>query len=114
MERWRRRRETPERGAGAVGLRWEAGRVPWRRPRRHEELPEPEQATPADGAEREGVELRLTVSPEAARRLEAGVPCREIRIEHLGDNRIALLLWASDREQWVRQVVARAAQAPWN
>jgi hypothetical protein len=61
------------------------------------------------------VELRLRVTPEMFSSLEAGVPCREVRVERVGDgDQIALLLRASDREQWLMQVVARAQRAAWN
>ena len=46
--------------------------------------------------------------------LEAGVPCREVRVERVGDGQIALLLRASDREQWLMHVVAHARRAAWN
>jgi hypothetical protein len=47
--------------------------------------------------------------------LEAGVPCREVRVERIGDgDQIALLLRASDREQWLMNVVAHARRAAWN
>jgi hypothetical protein len=60
------------------------------------------------------VELRLRVTPEMASSLEAGVPCREVRVERVGDGQIALLLRASDREQWLMHVVAHAHRAAWN
>ena len=60
------------------------------------------------------VELRLRVTPEMATSLEAGVPCREVRVERIGDDQIALLLRASDREQWLMHVVATARRAAWN
>jgi hypothetical protein len=60
------------------------------------------------------VELRLRVTPEMASSLEAGVPCREVRVERMADGQIALLLQASDREQWLMHVVAHARRAAWN
>jgi hypothetical protein len=60
------------------------------------------------------VELRLRLSPEMASSLEAGVPCREVQIERVGHDQIALLLHASEREQWLMNVVAHARRAAWN
>jgi hypothetical protein len=61
------------------------------------------------------VELRLRVTPEMFSSLEAGVPCREVRVERVGEgDQIALLLRASDREQWLMNVVAHARRAAWN
>ena len=67
-----------------------------------------------DHADPDAVELRLRVTPEMARSLEAGVPCREVRVERIGGGQIALLLRASDREQWLMHVVAHARRAAWN
>jgi hypothetical protein len=62
----------------------------------------------------EVVELSLRITRQMADDLEAGVPCREVRMERVGDDQIALLLWASDREQWLRNVLAQAERAPLN
>ena len=87
--------------------------MPWLKRRRPAPALEVEAfARPADPFEI--VELKLRVSRETAARLEAGVSCREVRIERLGDDRIALLLWASNREQWLLQVAARAERAAHN
>ena len=51
---------------------------------------------------------------QMAARLEAGVPCREVRIERMGDDHVALLLSASNREQWLMHVLAHARQASQN
>lgn len=69
---------------------------------------------PTTEAPDELVELRLQVPRRAAAALEAGVACREARIEPLGDGRVALLLLASDREQWLMSVMARAEHGALN
>jgi hypothetical protein len=60
------------------------------------------------------VELRLRVDRHVAASLEAGVPCREVRIERIGGDQVALLLSASNREQWLMHVVAHAERAAQN
>ncbi len=75
--------------------------------------PKPRRGRRAD-ADADTVELRLRVTPEMATSLEAGIPCREVRVERIGDDQIALLVRASDREQWLMHVVAHARRAAWN
>lgn len=60
------------------------------------------------------VELRLNLTPEMAAALEAGVPCRAVRVQRVEGDRIALLVWASDREQWLMHLVAHAERAALN
>jgi hypothetical protein len=62
----------------------------------------------------EVVELRLRLTRQMVAGLEAGVPCREVRIEQVGDDRVSLLLSASNREQWLMHVLAHAERAPRN
>lgn len=68
----------------------------------------------ADDVPSDVVELRLRVTRQMAAGLEAGVPCREVRIERTGDDRVALVLSAGNREQWLMHVLASAERAPWN
>jgi hypothetical protein len=68
----------------------------------------------SDPSSREVVELSLRITRQMAADLEAGVPCREVRMERVGHDQIALLLWASDREQWLMNVLAHAERAPLN
>ena len=88
--------------------------MPWLRRRRHAPEPETEAAGSPDGLSTNPVELRLRVTRQMATRLEAGVPCREVRIERVGDDYIALLLSASNREQWLMHILAHARQASQN
>ena len=88
--------------------------MPWLNRRRPAAEPDVEAAAGTGDLSSDVVELTLCVSRETAARLEAGVSCREVRIERLGDDRIALLLWASNREQWLLQVAARAERAAHN
>jgi hypothetical protein len=60
------------------------------------------------------VELKLRLTPEMASSLEAGVPCREVQIERIGHDQIALLVHASEREQWLMNVIAHARRAAFN
>jgi hypothetical protein len=88
--------------------------VPWLRRRRHAPDPAAEGAGARDGLSSDPVELRLRMTRQMAARLEAGVPCREVRIERMGDDHVALLLSASNREQWLMHVLAHARQASQN
>ena len=83
--------------------------------RRHRAGPESttDGAAPA-GLSTDPVELRLRITRQMAARLEAGVPCREVRIERVGEEYVALLLSASNREQWLMHVLAHARQASGN
>lgn len=67
-------------------------------------------ADPADVV----IEVRMRLTPRMAQELEAGVPCRELRLERIGDGEAALLLYASEREHWLLNVMAHAERAPFN
>lgn len=74
-----------------------------------------DQTEATGAAERDVViELRVRLTRQMVDELEAGVPCRELRLERIGGDEAALLLYASDREHWLMNVIAHAERAPFN
>lgn len=68
----------------------------------------------ADAGDDVVIELRMRLTRQMVDELEAGVACRELRLERIGTDEAALLLYASNREHWLMDVMAHADRAPFN